>query len=43
METPNGAEILEILLRLYEKQEGVRIKYVIEGCEERTEGDKARD
>lgn len=39
MKTPNGAEILEILLRLYEKQEGVKIKYEIEECKERTESD----
>ena len=30
MKTPNGAEILEILLKLYAEQEGVKIKYNIE-------------
>lgn len=29
MKTPTGAEILEILLNLYAKQEGVKIKYEI--------------
>lgn len=27
MKTPTGAEILEILLKLYAEQEGVKIKY----------------
>ena len=27
MKTPNGAEILELLLKLYTAQEGVKIKY----------------
>ena len=30
MKTPTGAEILEILLNLYAKQEGVKITYRIE-------------
>ena len=30
MKTPTGAEILEILLKLYAEQEGVKIKYDIE-------------
>lgn len=30
MKTPNGAEILSILLDLYAKQEHVQIKYEIE-------------
>lgn len=34
MKTPNGAEILEILLKLYAEQEGVKISYEI------TEGEK---
>lgn len=36
MKTPNGAEILEILLKLYAEQEGVKISYQIEDRE--TEG-----
>ena len=30
MKTPTGAEILEILIKLYSQQEGVKIKYDIE-------------
>jgi hypothetical protein len=33
MKTPNGAEILEILLKLYAKQEHVKITYQIEAKE----------
>lgn len=35
MKTPTGAEILEILLNLYARQENVKIKYIIE--KEKTE------
>lgn len=37
MKTPTGAQILEILIRLYEKQEGVKIKYHIETKENKHE------
>lgn len=35
MKTPTGAEILEILLKLYAEQENVKITYQIEAKEKK--------
>lgn len=31
MEKPNGKDLLELLISLYAEQEGVKIKYKLEG------------
>lgn len=33
METPNGAKLLKLLVKLLAEQEGVKIKYTIENGE----------
>lgn len=33
MKNPNGKDLLEILISLYAEQEGVKIKYELEGGE----------